>query len=212
MRKTIFAFVGVMAIGGAFAAKLSERVNCVETKSRIDTLAANENLNDSDKALLTDLRASYRSNCTARAAGRGTRTIAAKRVEIKDTESKTIAPIAETEVASEEQEVIIAESCSNPDANGCCPGEVFESMDDGTKYCCKDDVCFPPMEVKPAAPQKTEEEIAAEITANLEKGLCGDGTKPNKFGCCSGELFKDLGNSEFGCCKKDTDECFPPIK
>ncbi|MBP5707792.1 MAG: hypothetical protein J6W79_02225 [Alphaproteobacteria bacterium] len=59
---------------------------------------------------------------------------------------------------------------------------------------------------------KTEEEIAAIFEANLAAGLCGDGTKPNRFGCCAGETFTDLGNAEFACCpNKLSGECFPPI-
>ena len=56
------------------------------------------------------------------------------------------APEYETE--NVEQEVI--ETCSDgnmPDGNGCCAGEVFTYMDDGTYACCVDDTdsCFPPM-------------------------------------------------------------------
>lgn len=43
-----------------------------------------------------------------------------------------------------------AESCSDggaPDANGCCAGEIFTAMDDGTFACCLTDgsECYPPM-------------------------------------------------------------------
>lgn len=50
-----------------------------------------------------------------------------------------------------------------------------------------------------------------QIAKNIEAGLCADGTEPNKFGCCAGETFKDLGDLVFACCKNETDECFPPI-
>lgn len=49
--------------------------------------------------------------------------------------------------------------------------------------------------------------------ANLDAGLCADGSKPNKFGCCGDEIFKDLGNTVFACCPKDGNgDCFPPLK
>jgi hypothetical protein len=48
--------------------------------------------------------------------------------------------------------------------------------------------------------------------ANLDAGLCADGTKPNRFGCCGDEIFKDLGNTVFACCPKDGGDCFPPLK
>lgn len=62
-------------------------------------------------------------------------------------------------------------------------------------------------------PVKTQKEIDAERAANMANGLCGDGSKPNKFGCCEGEKFKDLGNLKFACCPKEGDgECHAPIK
>ena len=49
--------------------------------------------------------------------------------------------------------------------------------------------------------------------ANLDAGLCADGSAPNKFGCCGDEIFKDLGNTVFACCPKDGGgDCFPPLK
>ena len=58
-----------------------------------------------------------------------------------------------------------------------------------------------------------EEALLEQELANLDAGLCIDGTKPNKFGCCTDEVFKDLGNSVFACCPKTGDgECFPPIE
>ena len=48
--------------------------------------------------------------------------------------------------------------------------------------------------------------------ANLDAGLCADGSKPNKFGCCGDEVFKDLGDTVFACCPKSGGDCFPPMK
>jgi len=54
--------------------------------------------------------------------------------------------------------------------------------------------------------------LEAEL-ANLDAGLCADGSQPNKFGCCGDEIFKDLGNTVFACCPKDgAGDCFPPLK
>ena len=58
----------------------------------------------------------------------------------------------------------------------------------------------------------TEDELLEQELANLDAGLCADGTEPNKFGCCGDELFKDLGDAVFACCPKDGGDCFPPIK
>lgn len=57
----------------------------------------------------------------------------------------------------------------------------------------------------------TEEEILEQQIANLEAGLCADGTNPNKYGCCTGEKFKDMGNLEFACCPEEGGDCFPPM-
>ncbi len=208
MRKTIIALAGIMFIGAA-AADVAERQSCADIKARIDGLAAQTELNDGDRALLTDLRGQYRRDCMVRAGSRASRTIAASRKAITGADEPVQEKTEEQQPATEEP--VIAESCDNPDANGCCPGEEFADMGADGKFCCKGDMCFPPMKVTPAAPEKTEEEIAAEIEANIAKGLCGDGTKPNKFGCCTGEIFRDLGNATFACCKKDSNECFPPM-
>ena len=48
--------------------------------------------------------------------------------------------------------------------------------------------------------------------ANLDAGLCADGSKPNKFGCCGDEIFKDLGDTVFACCPKSGGDCFSPMK
>ena len=60
--------------------------------------------------------------------------------------------------------------------------------------------------------EPVEPELTAEqIDANLAAGLCADGAKPNKFGCCADEIFKDMGNAVFACCPKSGGDCFPPI-
>ena len=64
-----------------------------------------------------------------------------------------------------------------------------------------------PEVAEPAEPELTAEQI----DENLAAGLCADGTKPNKFGCCGDEIFKDMGNSVFACCPKSGGDCFPPI-
>ena len=70
-------------------------------------------------------------------------------------------------------------------------------------------------DVAELTPEEIEAAAVAEaerIAKLIEQGLCADGTKPNKYGCCAGEKFRDLGNLEFACCREDSDECFPPIE
>ncbi|MBR5625229.1 MAG: hypothetical protein IKW67_00400 [Alphaproteobacteria bacterium] len=69
-------------------------------------------------------------------------------------------------------------------------------------------------DISESEPKLSDEEILEQELANLDAGLCADGTKPNKFGCCTDEIFKDMGNAVFACCPKDGGkdmECFPPI-
>ncbi|MBQ5700196.1 MAG: hypothetical protein IIV74_02800 [Alphaproteobacteria bacterium] len=66
-----------------------------------------------------------------------------------------------------------------------------------------------------AEPEPVQEEITPEQElANLDAGLCADGSAPNRFGCCGDEIFKDLGDTVFACCPRGdvTGDCFPPLK
>ncbi len=40
---------------------------------------------------------------------------------------------------------------------------------------------------------------------------CLDGTTPDKNGCCTGELYTDMGDLGYNCCPDDGGDCFPPI-
>ena len=72
----------------------------------------------------------------------------------------------------------------------------------------------PAEEVAEVAEVEVDPMVALEAElANLDAGLCADGSAPNKFGCCGDEVFKDLGNTVFACCPKDgAGDCFPPLK
>lgn len=69
---------------------------------------------------------------------------------------------------------------------------------------------------EPAVVEKTPEELAADlaqIEENRAKGLCDDGTKPNRYGCCPGEKFKEVSQMKFACCPREGDgECIEPRK
>ncbi len=45
-----------------------------------------------------------------------------------------------------------------------------------------------------------------------EPALCMDGTQPDKHGCCSGEIYTDMGELGFNCCPETGGDCFPPIR
>ncbi len=54
-----------------------------------------------------------------------------------------------------------------------------------------------------------EVEAEEEEAANVIK--CEDGTLPDANGCCTGEIFTDMGEQGFNCCPEAGGDCFPPI-
>lgn len=41
---------------------------------------------------------------------------------------------------------------------------------------------------------------------------CSDGARPDKNGCCAGEVYTDAGDGWMVCCPDGGDNCFPPMK
>lgn len=41
---------------------------------------------------------------------------------------------------------------------------------------------------------------------------CPNGNKPDKHGCCDGEVYTDAGGGWMVCCPDGADNCFPPLK
>ena len=41
--------------------------------------------------------------------------------------------------------------------------------------------------------------------------LCEDGTNPDDNGCCTGEIYTDMGEMGFNCCPATGGDCFPPL-
>ena len=41
---------------------------------------------------------------------------------------------------------------------------------------------------------------------------CPDGNRPDKNGCCAGEVYTDAGDGWMVCCPDGGDNCFPPMK
>lgn len=40
---------------------------------------------------------------------------------------------------------------------------------------------------------------------------CEDGTPPDSNGCCTGEIYTDMGEQGFNCCPSAGGDCFPPL-
>lgn len=211
----------VVCMGAAFAddapvQKVSERKTCAEIKTEIERLTEIVDPDEVTQATLKQLQMQQRSYCFPKASGR--RTVMRNVMSIAS--SKMANAVAETPSALSEylenkksnceklNSEITKLAAANSDADALAAMRGVYDMD------CVDKAkaATTTAESAPAASEKTYEEWAAEYDANLAAGLCGDGTKPNKYGCCTDEIFKDLGSLKFACCPKTGGDCFPPIK
>lgn len=206
---TICAMFIAPAVGAD--ASVAARTDCSALSTRIGELAAIENPDDATASELAQLQAQYRSNCSRSAAGRP----ATGRVSTMSVVASTpdVTPIATPTVT-----VITAYSaltdyltarrslCDDLSAdittlkNSGASDDELKSLQNQYDADCTD--------IDKSA-VVIDEQTAAE---NMAAGLCPDGSKPNKFGCCDGETFKDMGNLVFQCCPDDGDgECHDPI-
>lgn len=185
---------------------VAERMSCDEIKAEMDVLA-----NGDDAARLETLQMAYRRSCARAAAGRRT----TARTAPSDTQ-----PVDRDENIVDAIDDFLAKKQDNCKKLGDEIAKLTD-VDDATAAETKkrlqaqfdaDCVDKTDDQVVAAAPEISEEERAAQIEANIAAGLCADGTKPNKYGCCAGETFRDMGNLVFACCPDAGGDCFPPIK
>lgn len=209
MNKLKLFFIFSMLCLPAFAADttgtgVSERMDCATMQAKISELAAIASPDDDTKKELSDLQERYRRECSKSASGRKT----SGRVSTLAAAPTIAAPVvAETKTADD----ILSEFLQKKDEN--CESlkksidTLSMSEDDKKKLQNQYDTdCLG----KEAVTEKVE--VSPEqAAANVAAGLCTDGSKPNKFGCCAGETFKDMGNLVFACCPDDGGECYPPI-
>ena len=210
--KLLIGLFGLMLNSVVMADELlvnvAERMSCDDINARIIELTA---VSEPDELVideLTNLKAEYRRSCTKSARGR--RNAAASRVVVNNP-----VPVAETfEVAepqSEEDTVVNEDALSEN-----IPADtdvVQENLQEEILVPEENDVTTENIEAQQDTVSEEEllkKELEQEL-ANLDSGLCADGTPPNKYGCCADELFKDMGNMVFACCPKDGGDCFPPI-
>lgn len=200
MKKLIVLFGCIFAINAwaddVSTVNVSQRLTCVDIQNKITELVQIVDPDDEIIAELTKLKADYRRKCAKVAASRRS--------------SATSMVVIETEEKAQEVE-------ENPE------NSTTEEEDKAEEEVKTEEVASSAEEVAPEDTMTEEEKIAAENAkilaevekelANLDAGLCVDGSKPNKFGCCGDEIFRDLGNAVFACCPKDGgNECFPPFK
>lgn len=187
--KLLITLIGVIIANSAFAEDapmVTERITCADIKAQISELAAIEDATDDELAELEQLKIDYRSKCSRSAAKR-------KSSAIKNTVVAATVAVPDNDIVTEQA----------------TDGDAESVAEDIAEDVIVEDENF----VAETSAEIDEQALLEQELANLDAGLCVDGTKPNKFGCCTGEVFKDLGNSVFACCPKTGDgECFPPIE
>ncbi len=182
-----------------------ERTDCAAVQAQITELEKVAVLDDAQTAQLSDLQALYRRDCAKRVSGRATGRAA--RVAVP---SDTPAPVAESESEMSVLDRYLAAKQGNCDMlkseidRAAFSADVLQQMQ--AQY---DSDCV--AAAAASTPQPAVVNDAQTVADNLAAGLCADGTKPNKFGCCTDETFRDMGNAVFACCPKSGGDCFPPM-
>lgn len=68
-------------------------------------------------------------------------------------------------------------------------------------------------------PDEADEDVLQSVTsvvwpaddADADLPMCPDGTAPDIYGCCAGEIYTDMGDAGFNCCPEAGGDCFPPL-
>ena len=181
----------------AFGADVTNRTKCTDIQAQINELSALESPTDEQSAQLTALA----SSAAARASIAATSNVApAATASTGGTVVVTTKSVL-NEYLDKRQD-LCDELKSDMDllvTNGASDTEI-EPLQNQYDADCE--------EIDHSASVVVDAETAAR---NVSSGLCEDGSKPNKFGCCEGETFTDMGNLVFACCPDDGGTCYPPI-
>lgn len=116
------------------------------------------------------------------------------------------------EITDEERDNLM--SLQGQYRSSCAKSGARRAMNAKTKSHIESDVVTVTADEEVAKPTEEVDESQQlsdeEIQANLDAGLCPNGEKYNKFGCCPGERFTDLGDAGYACCEIDNkDICYP---
>ena len=211
---------------------VAARMDCTDIQARISELSAIENPDDATTNELTQLQASYRSNCAPSAAGRRTSGRAAALSYTGRSASNTTGGTSGTDSTTQSALTVdyalnqflmeLQGVCRNFSANiatltrgGATTEDLQPLIDQYHINCLGEQVASTTDDAGDTSGDADDTNVVAVdpavVAENVAAGLCPDGSKPNKFGCCAGETFKDIGNLEFACCPEDGNECYPPI-
>lgn len=206
----IFTVVSLLCLPAlaedATTGTVSERMDCTSMQEKISELAAIESPDEATTNQLNQLKERYRRDCSKSASGRTT----SGRVSTLAAAAVAPAPVSVKEVEKDAAGVLedyIAQKTSNCETLKNAIDTMTMTEEEKAKLQSQYDADC----VNIVAEDKVEEISEEEKAANLAAGLCADGSKPNRFGCCEGETFKDLGNLQFACCPDDGGECYTPM-
>ncbi len=185
---------------------VAERMSCDEIKAEMDALA-----NGDDAARLETLQMAYRRSCARAAAGRRTTArTAPDESQPVDRDENIVDAIDDFLTKKQDNCKKLGDEIAKlTDVDDATAAETKKRLQAQFDADCVDKT---DEQVVAATPEISEEQRAAQIEANIAAGLCADGTNPNKYGCCAGETFRDMGNLVFACCPDAGGDCFPPIK
>ena len=207
IKENIFIFaVSIIMATQCFAADsgVIERMSCTDLQNRINELNSAEQLSDFASEELAQLQEKYRKDCVKSAAGR--RTVG--RVTALTVAQSSSEPVqVETEKQKENCSSLKTSIDSFKQNTSTSVDEIAKLQKQYEEDCSKYDTSSAVVSETVVEETLDPEQVAA----NIESGLCADGSKPNRFGCCEGETFKDIGNLVFACCPEDGSECYPPI-
>lgn len=183
---------------------VSERVTCADIKSELDSLE----INDENQARIDKLKSEYRRFCTPKAAKRRASDTSA--IMYAKTAQAKAAPVV-IDVEPEKVEVSDENADAEVTTETTAVATVTDVAPDEKKSDTVTDTANAADTPEPVDTRTPEEIQLEKELENLAAGLCADGTKPNKYGCCTDEIFKDLGDLVFACCPKDGGDCYEPI-
>lgn len=206
---------------------VAARTDCAAVKSRIDELSKISAPDSAVTQELTTLQSTYRRDCAKNVAGRrssgrsATNMVSADATADVSASGGTVSSGLTVSTALSQFYTDKNRICNNLSSNiasltrgGATTQDLQPLIDRYHIDCMGENAVAEGKDAATSAEKSKPVEIDIETaTANVAAGLCTDGSKPNKFGCCAGETFKDLGNLVFACCPEDGEsDCYPPIK
>lgn len=210
MKRFFVALIGLGMTCGALAeeAAVAARTDCTTLKQEIDELTQIEAPDTDTTEKLAALQVKYRADCAKRTMGRRTNTRVTAAVG---------APVKADKVPQNFIDTFIAQKGELCEKLKKQMDELTPKTDEESKTQLAalqtqyDTVCAEKEKTVTETETTVVELTPEQVAENIEHGLCGDGSKPNKYGCCGDEKFTDMGNLVFACCPASGGDCFPPI-